>query len=567
MLANGKLWLLAILAGTASAEMVRFKDRCLADVVTQTPALLASQDRTTGRFGKGIWIVNDQNVMLPLAAAWSFKNSRNPYYHDRAVLEAIMSGGDALIADLDKDGKWEFRKKDGSTWGQIYMPWTYSRWIRAYALIRDAMPSERRAKWERALRAGYAGIAKEVATGRIQNIPAHHAMGLYFAGQAFDNPEWRELASGYLYKVAEAQHPDGYWLEHQGPVVSYGFVYVDALGTNAAVSKDRRVLPALRKTAVFHSYFTYPDGSDVETVDERVPYHAGVRLPNTGFTFSPEGRSYLARQISRFKGHLPADDAASLLLWGEEGEGAGRDVTAADFDYVLGSGDAAVRRRGPWFLVVSAFTAPISTSRWIQDRQNLVSVYHDKSGLLIGGGNTKLQPEWSNFTAGDIGLFRHRAGDENPKFTPPAGVKHEPSAARLIWGDEFDVDLDYGGARGRIRLTAPDANRLEYTVSGDSSLTAHVTILPDMHEPVISASGKKVMLDAGRFMWSNADAGDWIGHRGARFQIPAGVMVHWPALPHNPYRKDGHGELDEARIVLDVPLSSGSRTFTVHAKP
>jgi hypothetical protein len=561
-----KLWLLAVLAGTASAEMVRFKERCLADLVAQVPALLESQDRATGRFGTGIWIVTDQNVMLPLAAAWSSKSSRNPYYHDRAVLEAVMSGGDALIADLDKDGKWEFRKKDGSTWGQIYMPWTYSRWIRAYALIHEAMPTERRAKWERALLAGYAGIAKEVATGRIQNIPAHHAMGLYFAGQAFDKAEWRDLASSYLGKVAEAQHPDGYWSEHQGPVVSYGFVYVDALGTYEAVSKDPRVLPALRKTAVFHSYFTYPDGTDVETVDERVPYHSAVRLPNTGFTFSPEGRGYLARQISRFKGPLPADDAASLLLWGQEGEDAGPDPAAKDFDFVLGAGDAAVRRRGPWFLVVSALTAPISTSRWIQDRQNLVSVYHDKLGLIIGGGNTKLQPEWSNFTAGDTGLLRHRAGNENPNFTPPEGVKHVPSAARLLSGDAFGVALDYGGLRGQVRLKALDANRLEYTVSGDPSLTAHVTILPDLKEPVATASGKKVMLDRGAFTWHDTDAGIWIGHRGARLQVRAGTTVQWPALPHNPYRKDGRGELEEGRLVMDISLKAGACSLMVEVQ-
>jgi hypothetical protein len=86
------------------------------------------------------------------------------------VLDAVMAAGDALIADQDAKGMWEFRKKDGSTWGQIYMPWTYSRWVRAYAMIKDAMPADRRAKWEKALILGYDGIAKN-ELDHLHNIP------------------------------------------------------------------------------------------------------------------------------------------------------------------------------------------------------------------------------------------------------------------------------------------------------------------------------------------------------------------------------------------------------------
>jgi len=170
-------------------------------------------------------------------------------------------------------------------------------------------------------------------------------------------------------------------------------------------------------------------------------------MPNVGFTFSPEGRGYLARKIALLKGRIPADEAASLLLWGDEGEAV--NTISGDFDYTLGDGQAAVRRRGLWYLVVSAMTAEQSTSRWIQDRQNFVSVYHDKAGLILGGGNTKMQPLWSNFTLGDVNLLRHRPGDQNPNFIPPAGLVHVPKSAKLI---DFGVELDYGEARGRIRV-------------------------------------------------------------------------------------------------------------------
>lgn len=546
--------LLFLAAATLAAAPVRFKTRCLEDLTAQVPEILASQDRASGRFGAGIWIVNDQNAMLPLAAAWSWKAPANRYYHSPEVLDAIMAAGDALIADQDARGQWVFRKKDGSTWGSIYMPWTYSRWVRAYSMIRGAMPPERRDRWEKALRLGYTGIARDLASGRVHNIPAHHAMGLHFAGKALGEPEWVAQAAAFLRKVAEAQRPDGYWSEGAGPVVAYGFVYVDALGVYYSETKDAAVLPALARTARFHSYFSYPDGADVETVDERNPFHAGVRVPNPGFTHTAEGRAWTARQIGLRKDRIPADEAAALLLWGREGEGASGGAWGRDFDFVLGSGDAAVRKRGPWYLVASAMTAPVPESRWIQDRQNFVSVYHQRAGLILGGGNTKLQPAWSNFTVGDEGLLRHRAGDEQPRFRPSDGIVHTPVSARLLPGKAFGVELDYGGRRGRIRLEVAGPDRLEYIVEGTSGMAAHVTVLPRMGETVTAAAGESAVLGGEAFRWPSPGA--WIEHGGVRMVLPEGAAVRWPALPHNPYRKAGDAEPAEGRLVIDIPAEA-----------
>jgi hypothetical protein len=554
-----------IAAGSAllHAETVEFRQRCLQDLIAEVPRLLKSQDPKTGRFGTGIWIVTDQNVMLPLAAAWWFKDHKNPYYHDAKILNALMAAGDALIDDQDETGQWVFRKKDGSTWGKIYMPWTYSRWIRAFAMIRDAMPAERRARWEKALLLGHNGIAQLLNPSHIQNIPAHHAMGLYFAGDVFGKPEWKKKAADYLHAVVAAQHSDGYWSENKGPVVNYGFVYVDAVGTYYGVSHDASVLNALRKTAMFHYYFTYPDGSNVETVDERNPYHGGVQMPNVGFAFTPEGRSYIARQWRLHKGPIPADSAASLLLWGEEGEAASIDVSKSDFDYRLPSGDAEIRRRGSWFIVVSAMTAAVPNSRWIQDRQNFVSVFHEKAGLILGGGNTKLQPAWSNFTVGDTSAFFHKPGDENPNFQPPAGLLHVPDSAHLLDGKDCGVDLHYGAHQGRIVLEVKDADRLEVRLSGDKDMTVHVTLLPRLKEAVTTASVRKAVLDNAPIDWKSGTAGQWLELRGVRVGLPASAAVRWPLLAHDPYKKDGSATLDEGRMVVDIPASQSGEVLTL----
>src|SRR6478672_8304047 len=109
--------LLALLiVNFARAEEWKFKDEFLPQVVDRIPEILKSQDKSTGKFGTGVWICRDQEPIYPLAVAWSIDSPKNPYFHDPKLLEAIMASGDVLIAEQTPQGQWIFRKKDNSTW-------------------------------------------------------------------------------------------------------------------------------------------------------------------------------------------------------------------------------------------------------------------------------------------------------------------------------------------------------------------------------------------------------------------------------------------------------------------
>ncbi len=529
--------------------------------------ILDRQDKKTGRFGTKPWICSDQNVLLPLAAAWAIKDPANPWYCRKALLDAIMLGGDALIDDQDSRGMWTFRKKDGSTWGQIAMPWTYSRWVRAFALIKDAMPAARRAKWEKRLRLGYTTISK-TAVRQIHNIPCHHAMGLYCAGQVFGRDDWKKQAAAFVRKVARTQHKDGFWSEHRGPVVIYNFVYVEAIGGYHALSGDKSVLPALRRAAVFHANLTYPDGINVETVDGRNPYHPGrVSAGNVGFTFTPEGRGFLLRQLGRLHAagnKVGADHAAQILLYGAAGPAA---VIADAAHWTSSDGKIAVLRRKPWFVAMSAHTAPVPANRWGQDRQNFVSVFHDKTGLIVGGGNTKLQPWWSNFTVGDRKLLRHKRGDASPRFVPPPGLIHTPSQASLKTpkGGGLNVTLDYGAESGSVTVTPVDdlQVRIVYacTPKGKRPVHGHLTLIPHVGRVVKTGAGASEKLSGKAIDLSAKAAGGWIEHAGWRLAMPAGTRLVWPKKAHNPYRKTGHSYLSEGRLAVEMKFSAARPSY------
>ncbi len=518
--------------------------------------------RPNGQFGTDPWICHDQHHIFALAAAWALEEGR--YFHDDRLLDAIIAGGDALMEQYDDVGMWTFRKKDGSTWGQVYMPWTYSRWIRCYGLVRDSFSTEARDRWDGALTLGFEGIAS-TCLERVHNIPAHHAMALYRAGEVLGRMEWCNTASEFMASVVKEQSQYGWWTEHVGPVVVYNFVYVDALGVYYVMSGDENVLPALERAAQFHSDWVYPNGSIVETIDERNPYRPAVSLGNPGFSLSDVGRGFLKQQHRRHIESADGDDpvfdtdyAANMILYCQSGESTppagGQDRSVCP----MGDKALTVRRR-PWFVGLSAFTAEVPENRWIQDRQNFVSVFHDETGLIVGGGNTKLQPLWSSFSVGDTSLLKHAPGDEEPQFRPDGDLLHVPDDVAITSdASEPKISLRYGDVWCYVHLSLDSDDRLELRYGCDETLgqnvEAHLVLMPNVDEPLVLPTGDSVDLFGDRVEIDCGDGGD-IEHLGWRVSLPSGARIIWPALPHNPYRKAGDAEITEGRVVVAMSLS------------
>jgi hypothetical protein len=400
----------------------------------------------------------------------------------------------------------------------------------------------------------------------MHNIPTHHAMGLYAAGKVLERPQWCAQAAEFLAKVIAAQSPGGYWSEGGGPVVQYNLDYVEAIGTYYAMSGDPAAGAAVIKASAYHAHFTYPSGQDVEVIDQRNPYNPAIDAGNVGMTFSAEGRSHLARQWKLMGKRLSADLIASLLLYGQTGPLAQTSATQEQQKPCVLCDDhdtprAMTVRDGPWFIVLSAYTSPVADVRWHQDRQNLVSIWHEKTALLLGGGNTKFQPAWSNFTVGDVGLLVHRPGDTKPNFIPPAGrLFHVPSAARLVEGPEPGLDLTYGPEHCRLRVRRIDprkiAYRVETTLTSGLPVAAHLTLSPQLGKTLQNGSGQKAVLDNERLEWSAQELAGTLRYSGCCLTLPAMATLAWPKLPHNPYVKDGHAEPAEGRIVITLPFDA-----------
>lgn len=493
------------------------------------------------------WFICNQDIVYPLAVLYTTPGTR--FHQDSALLEIAFRAGDAIRDFQYPDGQVEFLKADGSRWGPTYMPWTNYAWLEAYALLQGHMEPARRQRWAAGLTLAHDGQAREISKGHVHNIPCWKAMSCYRAGQLLGQPAWQAAGSAMIERVVAEQQPEGFWNEHGGPTTAYNFIYVHGLGLYYRFSGDERLLPALEAAAEFHQTFAYPDGSPVETIDGRVKYHGGLPLMGwVGLSAAPKGRRltrYWAERINAskdvksFQGGAIASSVQHLFEGGETEILLDRDSFRASFHT-----QALVCRSKPWFACLSAVATPPVASRWGQDRQAFLSLWHDDCGLLLGGGNSKDQAEWSSFVAGG-------------RLLPDQG-------GLLPEGD--GVALQYGKVRCTLRLRFEgNAVRIEGAAEGGPALQQFI-VWAKGGETVRSEQGLEAKLGADAIYWRPQQLGAWLEIAGCRIEVPHGADFRWPTAAFNPYAIDGAAPFGAEHGMLAARLDGKPVNWTIRQR-
>ena len=560
--------------------MNKLQTALLQTFIEDVPRNLARFDEATGRFlTEGGWAITNQDHIYPLALLYTTAHADNPYYHDATLLPYIQRGGDAWRDFQYPDGKVEFIKVDDSTWGPIYMPWSMYHWVETYALVADELGEERRARWQAGLTLAYDGIAAQLANGRVHNIPTWDGMATYRAGQLFDRADWRAAGEAMIHLAVKEQMPGGYWLEHHGPTPSYNTVYVHAIGLYYYFSGDDSVLPALERATDFHIRYTYPDGRLVETIDGRVKYHDRVNVHGwSAFSLFPQGRRYvnflfdhwLADRRAHPLPHLTYNQTTGgpKIASGEYGLSARLAPLLQHYDGPNGQTDeesipqeqpvyrihdpehAILHRKDGWFVCLSGVVTPVVESRWGQDRQSYLSIWHEETGLLVGGGNAKDQPQLSTFAVG--------AGET---------LRYIPTTAHLATeADKDQVTLGYDTTTCTVEVSIENAQQILITFSGPAESTSALGQLPlkvNPGTPLQSATGASYPTEQTKLDLDADTVGGWLQHGRWRIHMPPESRLLWPVAPFNPYAADGAGPLEEAAAVLVAPLGAAPVTVTL----
>jgi len=210
-------------------------------------------------------------------------------------------------------------------------------------------------------------------------------------------------------------------------------------------------------------------------------------------------------------------------------------------------GHAILRRQDGWFYCLSGIVTPPVETRWGQDRQNFVSIWHEHTGLVVGGGNSKNQPEWSSFSVGH-----------------GTDAAYLPKAASLRPGKSGDtLSLDYGEYTCTAHVRIMNARSLELCMEGPTEVPATGQLLLRLvwGQEMVTDTGDTRTLAAEPVILRAPAKGMWVGCGSWRFRMPAGSQFAWPVLPFNPYAADGAAPQEEAEAILRIPLAETPRTM------
>jgi len=492
-------------------------------------------------------------AILAPAVLYAKEDPGNSRYHDRRMLELVVRIGD-LLADENEKGRYEPR---------LDSDWDTYMWLEAYRLLERDLGEARRARWRRAIEENVSLLVSETRerldfpwyqSPFIGTSPNHYAQWaslLHFAGCVFANREWQQLGAAVLCRFATTeQTPDGYWGEHNhsGPTTGYNHLTLTGLALYYEHSRNPVILPALRRATDFHKYFTYPDGTPVEVINDRNRYWGVSAWGQFAFTNFPDGRRYAEFLTGFFSPNaLTIDELGRLAqdaLYYHPGpmEPIPQDMAAYYHSMTVPAG---VRKTGPWVVCLSGIISTQAVNnQFYLDRQGNLSVYRTGLGLIISGANSKRQPELATFSEKLLGQ-----------------VYYMPVSSRLQMGDAADrLSLAYNSFFCDLHVPVPSESEqdLHFAITGkgdppeEACLTLQLCLKPG--EVLETAAGRKFNLSADRVELAAGDIGAWIRHRGWMLKTDSPARLIWPVYPFNPYANGPETNLAHAVGALSVPL-------------
>lgn len=553
------------------------KDLCL-DILADTAGRFLDLQWSDGRFATtpehdtDEWNFYDQQFILPAALLCITEHPANPWHADSCLLQAALRNGRHIAGRIGDDGamRWNLR-------GVVLpSPFVCQRltcaWLLAYRLLRSHLPDEDAALWRRKITQAcewlvdrhlipHRDVARftshDVGTG-TNHFSLYLAL-IWLAGTEFGRPDWVELAADLMRRLIADQRPGGYWEEHHGPALGYNYLTYSGIEEYTTWSGDEAGLPALRAGLDLHMNWTYPDGTPVECIDGRMRHLSGPMMWGlSGFTRWPDGRGYARLLLERLAGSSADRSGETMARVAEAylhlhgGDETAAPQTKASYRATLDEG-SAIRKDGPWVVALSGqCSSPWPENQFCLDRQALVSVWHERAGLVVDGSNSKFQPQLATFSRRHDG-----AADHMPLCAESAGDQNEEAVHYHYEG--FDATV-------RARVVSTSAVELRFSAGGGTppismALVPHVSY----GESLTLGEGSTLTLGDDGFALAPERDRRAIIFRGVTMRIPEGASVEYPCSPFSSYSADNTSSPGANRLVIRCPVGEHEVTFRIEA--
>lgn len=488
--------------------------------------------------------------ILAAAVLYTSSHPANTGRGDPRWLGLALRIGDLLAAESAKGPP-----RERVDHREIYL------WLESYRVLADHLGEERRTRWRTEIERNVGALAVAVAgrehfpryqspfIGTSTNHYALWASTVYLAGIVFGNGAWEELGRRVMQRfAAQEQAPDGYWGEHSdaGPTTGYDYLTFTGVALYAEHSKDAAAVEALRRGTEFHTYFTWPNGTPVEVINDRNRRWGVDPWGHFGFSRFPDGRRYaefLTAFFQEGRGGLEMlGRIAQNALYFHEGPAAPIPQDLPRYSYRMRV-PAGIRKREPWTIALSGLTSaqPVA-NQFFLDRQCHLSIFHEKLGLIMSGANSKHQPE--------LATFRETVRGRTSHLPISTALRMEPGLDRLSLAyNTFFADLEVpepSRQRVSFRFAVTEMGRVE-----EAQLAIQLVLRPG---ELLETGKTKVLLGPDHVELGPEEIAGLLRHQGWSLQFDAPARLVWPVFPYNPYANAPETSLGLAVGVLTVPI-------------
>ena len=543
----------------------RYFDLLEAGLARIEAKLNADPNPTLRSLEKGQAIGHFPHAVIVPAVLYSKKHPSNKHFGDSSLLRLAKRIGDLLVSEYNSGN---YNSRYDNDW-DTYM------WLEAYRLLKNDLGEDRRKRWEKAIFENVQMLEAPLIKYQdypwynapfITTSPNHYAIYsglLLLGGKVFNKPEWIKLATKVFHRFCvREQTIDGYWGEHSqaGPTTGYNYVTVTQISLYYEYTKDPEALRALRRSTNFHKFFTYPDGTPVETINDRNRDWGVSVWGHFGFSNFEDGRRY-AEFLTSFQSAI-----GDTVSYGGDIQTLGRIAQNLIYYHAGAVGvipqdqdeyahqmtvPAGIRKTGPWVVTYSGIIAPqVTLNNFFLDRQGNLSVYNKKTGLIITGANSKRQPGLATFT-------------EKIK----SDSIHMPVSSKLQMGRKGDtLSLAYNVFFASVEVPTPDEKKFWLNIKtfykwGEATNELHLQLMLKNGQELTTGSGKKITLGESKLDLGDEDLGGSLTHNGWTMNIPPGIRLSWPVYPFNPYKDAPETNISKAIGLLTLPLQLKDENF------
>ncbi len=484
-----------------------------------------------------------QYIYVP-ALLYSVEHEANPLKGSRRALESALRAGDWLASVVNEEGRF-VPVVDGVKANPQDSHRALYCWAETYGLLKEQLGQQREKTWREGLQRGGSRLLKDMRhrmnrprlTAPFLGTSPNH-FGLWCTtvnriGMLLGLDDWVSDSRTALARFVREVTPGGYWAEHDGPTMIYDYLNTAVAAYYWHYYKDPEALRAIRANTDFHAHWTTPDGIDIATVDQRNRNHFTARAGFGLFSFCnfPAGRR-LARLklLSALGDKRDPFETLGLSVLGRLAQNAhyhtdGPEATIPQqmpsYRHTLDR-PAVARKNGNWVYSISALVSPDSPlNQFFLDRTMPVSLWHQRTGAIIDGGNTKLQPELATFAAVRDGKL---------------GAHPLDGLLRGSWdGDTLCVAEE--GFSCRLTFVTVDDNttliRAKAEKTYNSQNTALLQLQFRLHDGTpASINGKSATLTAKKIEHEGALT---LAHNGWSAELPEGSRFEWPFYTYYPY--------------------------------